>query len=109
MIDREMRQAAGPPGDARTTRGNAKALLFIASVAALYFELVIIRYLASEIRVFAYLKNMPLVASFFGIAVEHDSKPRLRRTLPVLAAVLLLLIASALAARHHAFPNADAR
>ena len=41
--------------------------LFLASVAVLYFELLVIRYLATEIRVFAYLKNIPLIASFLGI------------------------------------------
>src|ERR1700678_2868158 len=112
MIDREIRKAPGPSGDARTTRGNAKALLFIASVSALYFELVIIRYLASEIRVFAYLKNMPLIASFFGIGVGMilgRPQPRLRRTLPVLAAVLFLLIANAsrLGITHFPMPTLD--
>jgi hypothetical protein len=43
--------------------------LFIASAAALYSELVIIRYLARELRVCAYLKNMPLIASFLGIGL----------------------------------------
>ncbi len=43
--------------------------LFLASFVALYFELVIIRYLSTEIRVFAYLKNLPLIASFFGIGL----------------------------------------
>ena len=73
-------------------------LLFLASTTALYFELVIIRYLASEIRVFGYLKNMPLIASFFGIGlgmILGRPQPRLRRALPVFAAVLFLLIANA--------------
>src|SRR4030042_2248017 len=43
--------------------------LFLASFLALYFELVIIRYLSTEIRVFAYLKNLPLIASFFGLGL----------------------------------------
>jgi hypothetical protein len=43
--------------------------LFLASFVALYCELVIIRYLSTEIRVFAYLKNLPLIASFFGIGL----------------------------------------
>lgn len=79
-------------------RKNAGALLFIASTAALYLELVIIRYLASEVRVFAYLKNMPLIASFFGIGlgmILGRPQSKLRRTLPVLAALLFLLIANA--------------
>jgi SAM-dependent methyltransferase len=87
-----------PLVQARTPRQNAGMLLFLASTAALYFELVIIRYLASEIRVFAYLKNMPLIASFFGIGlgmIIGRPQPKLRRALPILAALLFLLIANA--------------
>ena len=43
--------------------------LFGISFLALYFELVIIRYLGTEIRVFAYFKNLPLIASFFGLGL----------------------------------------
>jgi hypothetical protein len=44
-------------------------MLFLASFLALYFELIVIRYLSTEIRVFAYLKNLALIASFFGIGL----------------------------------------
>jgi SAM-dependent methyltransferase len=43
--------------------------LFLASLAALYFELVVIRYVGTEIRVFTNLKNIPLIASFFGLGL----------------------------------------
>src|SRR5437016_13851022 len=43
--------------------------LFLASFLALYFELVIIRYLYTEVRAFAYLKNRPLIARFFGVGM----------------------------------------
>jgi hypothetical protein len=43
--------------------------LFLASVAALYFELLTIRYLSTEVRVFANLKNLPPIASFLGIGL----------------------------------------
>jgi hypothetical protein len=43
--------------------------LFLASVTALYFEPLIIRYLSTEARVFANLKNLPLIASFLGIGL----------------------------------------
>jgi hypothetical protein len=55
-----MPEKRSQPVQARTPRKNATLFLFIASAAALYFDLVIIRYLASEVRVFADLKNMPL-------------------------------------------------
>jgi SAM-dependent methyltransferase len=93
-------------------RHNAGTLLFVASAAALFFELVIIRYLASEIRVFAYLKNMPLIASFFGIGlgmIKGPPNPKLRRGLPLLSALLFLLVANASRLRltHLPMPTSD--
>src|SRR5580693_9291429 len=70
--------------------------LFLASFLALYFELVIIRYLSSEIRIFAYLKNLSLTACFFGIGLGMMiGKPPaiLKRFFPLIAATLFLLIA----------------
>jgi len=43
--------------------------LFLVSAVALYFELLTIRYLSTEVRVFANLKNLPLIASFLGIGL----------------------------------------
>src|SRR5580693_5958087 len=43
--------------------------LFLASFLSLYFEVFVIRYLTSEVRVFANLKNLLLIASFFGIGL----------------------------------------
>jgi hypothetical protein len=65
--------------------------LFLASFVALYFELVIIRYLSTEIRAFAYLKNLPLIASFFGIGLGMIlGSPR--KTLKFLFAPITLLL-----------------
>ena len=66
--------------------------LLFASMVTLYFELLIIRYLSSEIRVFTNLKNLPLVASFFGIGLGMllgSPKRRLRTVFPAAAALLL--------------------
>ncbi len=73
-------------------------MLFLASFLALYFELVVIRYLSTEIRVFAYLKNLALVASFFGIGlgmILGKSPKTMKRFFPLLALSLFLLIAFA--------------
>src|SRR5438093_8022242 len=43
--------------------------LFLISFLSLYFEMIVIRWLSSEIRIFAYLKNLPLIASFLGLGV----------------------------------------
>jgi hypothetical protein len=69
--------------------------LFLVSFLALYFELLVIRYLATEIRMFAYLKNLPLIASFLGIGMGMilGSRTRsLRKSFPGLATFLFLMI-----------------
>src|SRR5215211_2932188 len=43
--------------------------LALISFAALYFEMIAIRWLASDVRVFAYLKNLPLLAAFLGLGL----------------------------------------
>lgn len=88
--------------------------LFLASFLALYFELIVIRYLSTEIRVFAYLKNPALIASFFGIGLGMvlEGPPKaLKRLFPFIAAVLFLLIrfASLLKLTHLAAPTFDYR
>jgi hypothetical protein len=75
-------------------KGGSLALL-LASFVALYFELIVIRYLSTEIRIFAYLKNLALIASFFGIGlgmVLEKPPALLKRLFPLIAAVLFLLI-----------------
>lgn len=88
------------------------ANLFLASFLAIYFELIIIRYLSSEIRVFAYLKNLPLVASFFGLGVGMvlGKKEKIfTLILPFTAPALFLIIhfASALNITYLSFPVTD--
>ncbi|HEY6488092.1 MAG: hypothetical protein WCC26_04780 [Terracidiphilus sp.] len=86
--------------------------LFIASFAALYFELTIIRYLSTEIRVFAYFKNMALIASFFGIGfgmILGGPPKTIKRLFPLIAGALFLLItyATVLRLTHLPIPSSD--
>jgi len=89
------------PGDAGTrarpislASGLSDGLsLFLASMVTLYFELLIIRYVSSEVRVFANLKNLPLVASFFGIGLGMlmgNLRMRFRTVFPVATALLFV-------------------
>ena len=48
----------------RFTRGSYEILGL--SFLGLFLELAIIRWLSSEIRIFAYFKNLPLLAAFLG-------------------------------------------
>jgi len=43
--------------------------IFLVSVAALYLELVLIRWAGTEVRVFAYVQNLVLVTCFLGFGV----------------------------------------
>lgn len=94
------------------TGWRSAALLFLASFVALYFELVVIRYLSTEIRPFAYIQNLPLIASFLGLGAGMViGKPMrgLKRVFPFLAAALFLLIAysPALGLTHLPFAGPD--
>src|ERR1700686_4642264 len=98
----------GAPGPSVTN----SVMLFVASFVALYFELVIIRYLSSEIRVFAYLKNLALIASFFGIGmgmIPGKTTTTLKRYFPFIAAAIFLTIAfaSPLGLTHVVIPSGD--
>lgn len=43
--------------------------LFVASFVALFLELVLIRYTGSQMRVFSFFKNVPLIAVYLGLGV----------------------------------------
>ena len=85
-----------PPAHENLTRNSLA--LFLASFLALYFELVVIRYLSTEVRIFAYLKNLALVASFFGIGlgmIVADPRKTKKALFPLYASVLFLMTAFA--------------
>lgn len=72
--------------------------LFALSFIALFLELAVIRWLSSEIRIFAYFKNLPLMGAFLGFGVGFLLYARAERLLarfPVLLAVLVMVIAGA--------------
>jgi hypothetical protein len=46
--------------------------LALISFLALFAELMVIRWLASEVRVFAYFKNLPLMAAFLGLGCARS-------------------------------------
>jgi len=43
--------------------------LFLVSLLSLFCELLVIRWLSTEIRIFAYFKNLPLMAAFLGLGL----------------------------------------
>lgn len=78
--------------DHLSNRGMA---IFLISVLGLFFEMLFIRWIGTEIRIFAYLQNTILVACFLGLGLGSFTcrQPiRLRQTLwPVF--ILLVLLA----------------
>jgi SAM-dependent methyltransferase len=88
------------------------ARLFLVGFLALYFELLVIRYLSTEIRTFAYLKNVPLIASFLGIGIGMilgKKSERLRKGLPGLSTFLfgMIWLCTQAGANHIGLPNND--
>ena len=78
--------------DVMTARQRAVALVLV-SLLGLFFELVLIRLLGSEIKVFAFLKNVVLIAAFLGLGLGFFIAPRRTGLLPLFlpASALLLL------------------
>jgi spermidine synthase len=69
-----------------------RSRLFVVSAVALFLELALIRYVGSEVRIFAYFKNLILIACFFGFGLgffRAASRPRLGLSLGLLVAVLV--------------------
>lgn len=69
------------------------APLALISFLLLYLELVVIRWLASEIRIFAYFKNFPLLATFLGFGIGCILAPRARNYFRFAPWLLLILSA----------------
>lgn len=82
-----------PPAEAPGTR-QGLAILWI-SVLGLYLELLLIRWIGTEIRIFAYLQNTVLVVCFLGLGVGLFTS---RRPIsPTRGLVSLTALAAALA------------
>jgi SAM-dependent methyltransferase len=72
--------------------------LFLLSMIALFLELAVIRWLSSEIRIFAYFKNLPLMGAFVGFGVGfllYERAGKLLDWFPRLLFALVVIIAGA--------------
>lgn len=76
---------------------HQKWRLFLISAIALYTEVVLIRWMSAEIRMFAYLKNFTLFACFLGLGLgmmrRGSGRVRSEKLLPILMAVIVLTLA----------------
>ncbi|HEX3581432.1 MAG TPA: methyltransferase domain-containing protein [Thermoanaerobaculia bacterium] len=64
--------------------------LVLSSVAGLYLELLLIRWISSEIRIFAYFKNFVLIACFLGFGIGCYLSRRAVRLATILVPLLVL-------------------
>jgi hypothetical protein len=71
-----------------------KSRLFLISAMALYTEVVLIRWMSAEIRMFAYLKNFTLFACFLGLGLGmmRRRRGRAEKLLPILTAAVVLIL-----------------
>ena len=66
--------------------------LFLVSVATLYLEIVLIRWLGTEVRVFAFFQNLSLIACFLGFGLGCFSSKERGSVLPSLIATTVLVL-----------------
>ncbi len=75
--------------------GRAYRHLFLVSALALFFEVVFVRWISTEVRIFAFFKNIPLIAAYLGFGIgclKGESRSRLEVLfVPALAAFLLFV------------------
>lgn len=85
-------QSTGPPRDPIVRSGSL--LLFTTSALALFLEMLLIRWIGTEVRIFAYLQNTILIVSFLGVGLgcfTCDRPITLTQTLAPLTVLLVLL------------------
>lgn len=66
--------------------------LFVASFVTLYLEIMFIRWLGTEVRIFAYFQNLALVSCFLGFGLGCHRASRSMRLVSVLAPMAALVI-----------------
>lgn len=80
------------PGGSVRSRLNQWFPLFLISGLSLFLELAVIRWLAGEVRLFSYFKNLPLLAAFLGLAIGFTQVGKDRDHGPTFAPLLTLFI-----------------
>jgi len=78
--------------------------LFLISFLGLFFEMLVIRWLSEEFRLFAYFKNLPLLAAFMGLGIGFALVRRRENLFPAAIPLITLLCAlTLLGSRTHVF------
>jgi spermidine synthase len=66
--------------------------LLLVSSAALYLEIVLIRWLGTEVKIFAFFQNLSLIVCFLGFGVGSFSSKKRGSLLPTLVATTILVV-----------------
>ncbi len=69
-----------------------RVLLLILSFLSLYIEIMLIRHLASEIRIFAYFKNLALIGAFLGLGFGYLYRPKICLSVTVICVAVIALL-----------------
>jgi hypothetical protein len=90
VIDQGIERQDDYPGPSNRTWG-----IFLISLLGLFLEMLLIRWIGTEIRIFAYLQNTVLVVCFLGLGLGcfTSRKPIIIRNMLIPLAVLTLLLA----------------
>lgn len=81
-----------PSGALRAPYNSSTWRLLIVSSAALYLEIVLIRWLGTEVKVFAFFQNLSLIVCFLGFGVGCFTSQKRGSLLPSLAATCALTV-----------------
>lgn len=99
------RPFAAAPGVEPLSDGSPAIRLFSLSLAALFLELMVIRWVPSEVRLVAYYANLMLVSSFLGLGVGAILTARAWNLFRLFPVLLALYVAMLLAARLTILPG----
>ncbi len=88
--------AVSMPRNAASTDAQKFSMwrLLLVSSAALYLEIVLIRWLGTEVKIFAFFQNLTLMVCFLGFGIGCFSSRKRGSILPSLGAVTALAIAA---------------
>src|SRR5689334_19207201 len=89
----------------RVGLGGTLSTIFWLSVLGLYLELLLIRWIGTEVRIFAYLQNTVLVVCFLGLGAGLFSSRREASVTRMLAALATLVGALVVPWTREAFAN----
>jgi SAM-dependent methyltransferase len=80
--------------ESRNSRLKDHAFLFSISFLSLFLELLLIRWIGTEIRIFSYFRNLVLISCFLGLGIGFSLK-KARVSLLTSVLLTLVLVASA--------------